>query len=407
MTDLALEGVGFVYPDGTRALDSVSSSRSPAASGWRSSARTAAASPRWSGTWTVCCARPKAASCTTASTSPDDASRTWRQWWGSSSRTPTARSSPVGSVARSTSDRGSSVDPGRDGPGRASGAGGGRVGRCDRREPVRPRVLASEALTLASVLAMETPVLVLDEPTTGQDARGVAPDPSGHRYGRRDRADRHRRSATTCASSRRPSSASWSWAQGESCSTARRPTCSPRNRTGRRSRRHTLDPPLAATIGARLGLGSTPTGGARCVERRWLNRSQELTFGSDRGRRTSAICAAHDALQPPGPLHATSIVDPLDRRAVAGCSPASRPSPEPAVTPNGSPGTGPASSDAPSTERHADRPWPRHGGPTAARGSCAPSIRVPRDYADPTAGTLDLSLLSGCRRPTGRSGSAR
>lgn len=29
-------------------------------------------------------------------------------------------------------------------------------------------------LTLASVLAMETPVLVLDEPTTGQDARGIA-----------------------------------------------------------------------------------------------------------------------------------------------------------------------------------------------------------------------------------------
>ena len=29
-------------------------------------------------------------------------------------------------------------------------------------------------LTLASVLAMETPVIVLDEPTTGQDARGVA-----------------------------------------------------------------------------------------------------------------------------------------------------------------------------------------------------------------------------------------
>jgi energy-coupling factor transport system ATP-binding protein len=28
-------------------------------------------------------------------------------------------------------------------------------------------------LTLASVLAMETPILVLDEPTTGQDARGV------------------------------------------------------------------------------------------------------------------------------------------------------------------------------------------------------------------------------------------
>jgi energy-coupling factor transport system ATP-binding protein len=29
-------------------------------------------------------------------------------------------------------------------------------------------------LALASILAMETPIVVLDEPTTGQDARGVA-----------------------------------------------------------------------------------------------------------------------------------------------------------------------------------------------------------------------------------------
>ncbi|HEV2006101.1 MAG TPA: hypothetical protein VGQ85_05745, partial [Candidatus Limnocylindrales bacterium] len=29
-------------------------------------------------------------------------------------------------------------------------------------------------LTVASIIAMDTPILVLDEPTTGQDARGVA-----------------------------------------------------------------------------------------------------------------------------------------------------------------------------------------------------------------------------------------
>ena len=39
-------------------------------------------------------------------------------------------------------------------------------------------------LALASVLAMQTPVVVLDEPTTGQDARGVARVGSWSRAGR-------------------------------------------------------------------------------------------------------------------------------------------------------------------------------------------------------------------------------
>ena len=77
MTELALEGVGFVYPDGTRALDGVDL-RSPPARASRSSARTAAASRRSSATSTACSGRPRAASSTTASTSPGSASQSWR-----------------------------------------------------------------------------------------------------------------------------------------------------------------------------------------------------------------------------------------------------------------------------------------------------------------------------------------
>ncbi len=40
--------------------------------------------------------------------------------------------------------------------------------------------LARKLLTIASVLAMETPVVVLDEPTTGLDSRGVERIDRGH-----------------------------------------------------------------------------------------------------------------------------------------------------------------------------------------------------------------------------------
>jgi len=43
-----------------------------------------------------------------------------------------------------------------------------------RFEPVRPGYSRRKLLALASVLAMRTPILALDEPTTGQDARGAA-----------------------------------------------------------------------------------------------------------------------------------------------------------------------------------------------------------------------------------------
>ena len=48
----------------------------------------------------------------------------------------------------------------------------GRADRGGRYQPVRPGLFRAQA-ALASVIAMGTPAIVLDEPTTGQDANGV------------------------------------------------------------------------------------------------------------------------------------------------------------------------------------------------------------------------------------------
>jgi energy-coupling factor transport system ATP-binding protein len=112
-------------------------------------------------------------------------------------------------------------------------------------------------LALASVLAMRTPVLVLDEPTTGQDARGVERVRSVV-----DAVSAHGRTVIAISHDMRfvaetfervvvmragriildgPPSlvfAADSWAT---------------------LRSSFLDPPLAAVVGERLGLGSTPT----------------------------------------------------------------------------------------------------------------------------------------------------
>jgi energy-coupling factor transport system ATP-binding protein len=64
----------------------------------------------------------------------------------------------------------------RDGALRAAVAQALRATGLDREEATNPYDLGGarrKLLALASVLAMETPVLVLDEPTTGQDAGGV------------------------------------------------------------------------------------------------------------------------------------------------------------------------------------------------------------------------------------------
>jgi energy-coupling factor transport system ATP-binding protein len=112
-------------------------------------------------------------------------------------------------------------------------------------------------LALASILAMETPVVVLDEPTTGQDARGIA---LIQRIVKRlSEAGR-----TVIAISHDMRFAAESFerivvmrrgqvvedgAPGDVFAEAQWPTL----------RSTYLDPPLPAIVGARLDLGSTPS----------------------------------------------------------------------------------------------------------------------------------------------------
>ncbi|HET8587210.1 MAG TPA: ABC transporter ATP-binding protein [Candidatus Limnocylindria bacterium] len=124
-------------------------------------------------------------------------------------------------------------------------------------------------LALASILAMRTPIVILDEPTTGQDANGV----------RRVRAivdDLARDGHTVLAISHDMRFVAESFARvivmragrivldGTPDQVFDEPSWPSLASTY-------LEPPLAARIGARMGLGSTPTEGAliaRAVEAR-------------------------------------------------------------------------------------------------------------------------------------------
>jgi energy-coupling factor transport system ATP-binding protein len=112
-------------------------------------------------------------------------------------------------------------------------------------------------LALASVLAMRTPVLVLDEPTTGQDLHGV-------RIVRRVVADANAEGRTVIAISHDMEFVAETFdrvvvlREGEVIMDG-----SPRTVFGEASwgtlRSTFLEPPLAAVAGARLGLGPTPS----------------------------------------------------------------------------------------------------------------------------------------------------
>jgi energy-coupling factor transport system ATP-binding protein len=114
-------------------------------------------------------------------------------------------------------------------------------------------------LALASVLAMRTPVLVLDEPTTGQDLEGAATVRSvveaAASYGR-----------TVIAISHDMEFVAKTFPRVVVMAAGRvvldGPPESVFAETSWETLRSTfLEPPLAARVGARLGLGSTPTDG--------------------------------------------------------------------------------------------------------------------------------------------------
>jgi len=112
-------------------------------------------------------------------------------------------------------------------------------------------------LALASVLAMRTPVLVLDEPTTGQDARGVervrAVVASATAEGRTVIAISHDMRFVAETFERvvvmRAGRVVLDGTPTEAFAEANREVL----------RSTFLEPPLSATVGHRLGLGSTPT----------------------------------------------------------------------------------------------------------------------------------------------------
>ncbi len=112
-------------------------------------------------------------------------------------------------------------------------------------------------LALASILAMETPIVILDEPTTGQDARGIA-------RVQRIVADLSAAGRTVIAVSHDMRFVAESFERvvvmragkivldetpAEAFAEAAWPTLASTY----------LEPPLAARVGARLGLGATPT----------------------------------------------------------------------------------------------------------------------------------------------------
>jgi energy-coupling factor transport system ATP-binding protein len=112
-------------------------------------------------------------------------------------------------------------------------------------------------LALASVLAMRTPVLVLDEPTTGQDARGVervrAVVDTAARHGRTIVAISHDMRFVAESFERvvvmRAGRVVLDGTPAEVFAAEHREVL----------RSTFLEPPLPAVVGSRLGLGSTPT----------------------------------------------------------------------------------------------------------------------------------------------------
>ncbi|HEY7827515.1 MAG TPA: ABC transporter ATP-binding protein [Candidatus Limnocylindrales bacterium] len=112
-------------------------------------------------------------------------------------------------------------------------------------------------LALASILAMETPVVVLDEPTTGQDRRGVE-------RVQRVVSDLHAAGRTVIAISHDMRFVAESFARVVVMEAGRITLDgSPSEVFAEASwpalARTYVDPPLAARVGARLGLGPTPT----------------------------------------------------------------------------------------------------------------------------------------------------
>ena len=257
MTSVAFEGVGFVYPDGTRALDGVDlaipAGQSVAIVGQNGSGKSTLV--RHLGGLLrptegrvlhdgvdIADARVAALSAVVGIVfqNPD------RQIFASKVRSEVAFGPKI--LGRSTETTTAAVAAALD----AVGLTG-----LDDTNPYDLGYSRRKLLTLASVIAMSTPVIVLDEPTTGQDARGVARiqtvvrdlSTRGHTviaisHDMRFVAETFER-VIVMAGGRVVLDGTPEMVFAEAAWPVLEATY--------------LEPPLASRVGARLGLGSTPT----------------------------------------------------------------------------------------------------------------------------------------------------
>jgi energy-coupling factor transport system ATP-binding protein len=173
MTSLALEGVGFVYPDGTRALSAVDLEVAPGE-------RVAIIGQNGSGKSTLVRHLNGLLRPTEGRVLHDGADSAGLRVAALAARVGIVFQNPdrqifAGKVRTEVEFGPRLLGRTPSEAERAAGAALSAVGLADQADanPYDLGYARRKLLALASVLAMDTPVVVLDEPTTGQDARGV------------------------------------------------------------------------------------------------------------------------------------------------------------------------------------------------------------------------------------------
>ena len=174
MTSLALDGVGFVYPDGTRALAGVDLAIA-------AGELVAVIGQNGSGKSTMVRHLDGLLRPTEGRVLHDSVDIAGEKVAALAARVGIVFQNPDRQIfagkVRSEVEFGPKILGRSDGEAKAAALGAleavGLTGSIDT-NPYDLGYSSRKLLTLASILAMETPVVVLDEPTTGQDARGVA-----------------------------------------------------------------------------------------------------------------------------------------------------------------------------------------------------------------------------------------
>ena len=257
MTALALEGVGFVYPDGTRALAGVDLAIAPGE-------LVAVVGQNGSGKSTMVRHLDGLLRPTEGRVLHDGADIAGEKVATLAARVGIVFQNPDRQIfagkVRAEVEYGPRILGRTSGEAEAAARGAleavGLTGSIDT-NPYDLGYSSRKLLTLASILAMGTPVVVLDEPTTGQDARGVA-------RVQRVIADLSAAGRTVIAISHDLRFVAESFARVVVMGAGRVLLDGPPDEVFAQASWPTLastylDAPLAARVGARLGLGSTPT----------------------------------------------------------------------------------------------------------------------------------------------------